>query len=41
MRHHHKSNFSVTVCPYRIAVILSIAHANRTVCPYPTVLHIR
>ena len=25
MRHHHKSNFSVTVCPYRIAVILSIA----------------
>ena len=25
MRHHHKSNFSVTVCPYRVAVILSIA----------------
>ena len=25
MRHHHKSNFSVTVCPYPIGVILSIA----------------
>ena len=25
MRHHHKSNFLVTVCPYPIGVILSIA----------------
>ena len=34
MRHHHKSNFSVTVCHYPI--VHSIAHANRAACHTPS-----